>query len=221
MAEWCIFRRQFKIWIPKLTLDQDAEDDEPIEPNLSILQINLTGVMYTAKLAMHYLSRNGEGNDRVLILTASLAGYLDQPGSPQYCASKWGVRGIMRSLRRTMPGMGMRVNLIAPWFIRTRIMSEEVQKRVEERGIVFAEKADAAGAVLHMAANGSINGKIGLTPHFEKLVLTGTGRACAIVPRDIAPQGFMDLLKDDNAEDDIITNWQNMAMNASHRIGTK
>jgi hypothetical protein len=47
------------------------------------------------------------------------------------------------------------------------------------------------------------------------------GRACAIVPRNVAPQGYMDLLKDDNAEDDIITNWQNMAMNASHRIGTK
>ena len=47
------------------------------------------------------------------------------------------------------------------------------------------------------------------------------GRSCAIVPRNVAPQGYMDLLKDDNAEDDIITNWQNMAMNASHRIGTK
>ena len=67
---------------------QDSKDDEPIEPNLNILQTNLIGVMYTAKLAIHYLSRNGEGNDRVLIMTASLAGYLDQPGSPQYCASK-------------------------------------------------------------------------------------------------------------------------------------
>ena len=99
-------------------------------------------------------------------------------------------------------------------------MSEEVQKRVEDRGIVFAEKADAAAAVLHMASNSSINGKAGSDGQSTKLT-SETGRACAIVPRDIAPQGYMDLLKDDNAEDDIITNWQNMAMNASHRIGTK
>lgn len=71
--------------------------------------------MYTVKLAVHYLSRNPEGSDKCLIMTASLAGYLDQPGSPQYNSSKWGVRGVMRSLRRTMPGMGMRVNIIAPW----------------------------------------------------------------------------------------------------------
>ena len=41
-------------------------------------------------------------------------------------------------------------------------MSDEVQKRVEERGIVFADKADAASAVLHMSSNSSINGKLGL-----------------------------------------------------------
>lgn len=199
---------------------EDSQDDEPIEPDLSILQTNLTGVMYTAKLAIHYCSRNGEGNDRVLIMTSSLAGYLDQPGSPQYCSSKWGVRGMMRSMRRTMPPMGMRVNIIAPWFIRTRIMSDEVQKRVEDRGIVFAAKEDAAAAVLHMASNPAINGKSS-SKHLSDGAQTWIGRACAIVPRDIAPQGYMDLLKDDNAEDDIVTTWQNMAMNASHRIGTK
>ena len=80
----------------------------------------MIGVIYTVKLAIHYLARNGEGNDRVLIMTASIAGYLDQPGSPQYCASKWGVRGLMRSLRRTMPMMGMRVNIIAPWQVSFR-----------------------------------------------------------------------------------------------------
>lgn len=143
-----------------MTIVQDAEgSDEPIEPDLKILKTNLIGVMYTAKLAVHYLNRNPAGHDRVLIMTASLAGYLDQPGSPQYCASKWGVRGIMRSMRRTMPGMGMRVNIIAPWFVRTPIMSEEVQKRLQERGIVYAEKSDAAAAVLHMASDSSINGR--------------------------------------------------------------
>ena len=50
-------------------------------------------------------------------MTASLGGYLDMPGAPQYNSSKWAVRGLMHSLRRTMPDMGMRVNILAPWFV--------------------------------------------------------------------------------------------------------
>ena len=56
---------------------------------------------------------------------------------------------------------------------------------------------------------------------FDTLLTVFVGRSCAIVTRDMAPQGYMDLEKDDNAEDDIMTNMQNLAMNASHRIGTK
>ncbi len=64
----------------------------------------------------------------------------------------------MRSMRRTLPSMGIRVNIIAPWFVRTPIMSEEVQVRLKERGIVYADQADAGAAVLHMASDSSIDG---------------------------------------------------------------
>lgn len=137
----------------------DAEDDEPVQPDLRILNTNLIGVVYTAKLAVHYLSRNTLGSDRCLIMTASLAGYLDQPGSPQYCGAKWGVRGLMRSLRRTCPKYDMRVNIIAPWFIKTQIISEQVADVLMSKGIVFAEKEDAGKAVLHLASDRSFNGE--------------------------------------------------------------
>ncbi|KAK5172921.1 uncharacterized protein LTR77_003043 [Saxophila tyrrhenica] len=184
--------------------DAPDADSDPIEPDLSILRTNLIGVTYTAKLAVHYLSRNPPDHDRCLIMTASVAGYLDQPGSPQYNASKWGVRGIMRSLRRTMPTQSMRVNIIAPWFTKTNIIADDVIDRLESKGIDFATKGDAASAVLHFASERSIN-----------------GRACAIVPRNVAPEGYMDLGKDDNSVDDIVTGWQNLAMKVSHRIGTR
>lgn len=71
---------------------------------------------YTAKLAAHYLSRSAS-RDAALVMTASLAAYLDMPGAPQYGASKWGLRGLMHSLRRTMPDQGIRVNIIAPWYV--------------------------------------------------------------------------------------------------------
>ena len=46
---------------------------------------------------------------------SSIAGYCDQPGTPIYCATKHGIRGVMTSLRRTAHKNNVRVNLLAPW----------------------------------------------------------------------------------------------------------
>jgi NAD(P)-dependent dehydrogenase (short-subunit alcohol dehydrogenase family) len=88
-----------------------------VKPDLRIVDINLVGVLYTAKLAMHYFRRQPESapRDRCLIIKGSLAGYVDQPGSPQYMISKWGGRALMRCLRRTTWMQGIRVNYVAPW----------------------------------------------------------------------------------------------------------
>ena len=92
------------------------ENGEPLEPDLTCVDINLKGVLYTVKLAIHYWREPPkEGQDRSLILTASLAGYWDHTGKTQYGATKWGVRGIMRSMRSKGMAKGFRTNLIAPW----------------------------------------------------------------------------------------------------------
>lgn len=88
-----------------------------MKPDLRIIEVNLLGSAYTSKLALHYFRRQpfDEARDRCLILKASIAAYADQPGSPQYNASKWGSRGLMRSFRRVLWKEGIRVNLVAPW----------------------------------------------------------------------------------------------------------
>lgn len=89
----------------------------PVKPDLRIIDINLTGTVYTSKLALHYFRRQPleTSRDRCLIIKASIAAYADQPGSPQYNTSKWGVRGLMRNLRQTVWKENIRVNLVAPW----------------------------------------------------------------------------------------------------------
>jgi len=84
---------------------------------LRIIEINLIGMAYTAKLALHYFRRQpvGPSRDRCLIIKGSIAAYADQPGSPQYNISKWGARGLFRNLRRTAWRENIRVNLVAPW----------------------------------------------------------------------------------------------------------
>ena len=96
------------------------ELEEPEEPGLNILKVNGIGVLYTSKLALHYFRRQYQqdpdaSKDQLLILQGSLAGYLDLRGSVQYGFCKWGMRGMMRNLRRTEYEHGMRVNYIAPW----------------------------------------------------------------------------------------------------------
>jgi NAD(P)-dependent dehydrogenase (short-subunit alcohol dehydrogenase family) len=98
-----------------------GDDQEPEEPDLSVIDVNIRGTLYTAKLAAHYFIRqNGTGasekqEDSSLVLIGSGAAFLDCPRSPQYCASKWAMRGIMHSLRRTAHFYGSRVNIISPW----------------------------------------------------------------------------------------------------------
>jgi NAD(P)-dependent dehydrogenase (short-subunit alcohol dehydrogenase family) len=77
----------------------------------------MIGAIYTFKLGQHYLRAQpeGEGRDRCFIFKGSVAGLLDQPGSFQYSAAKFGLRGLMRSARRTSWQEGIRVAYVAPW----------------------------------------------------------------------------------------------------------
>ncbi|KAK3075737.1 hypothetical protein LTR53_000675 [Teratosphaeriaceae sp. CCFEE 6253] len=183
----------------------DEKTGDPLEPDLSIFKIDAIGPLYTAKLALHYLARQpeGEGRDRCLIMTASLAGYLGLPGAPQYNGAKFAVRGYMNSLRLTAPGKGVRVNVLAPWFIKTAIMSQPVINKLEELKVDFAQIEDASSAVLHLASDTSLN-----------------GRALAVVARKVDPRGYMDLREDDFREGEFLLSASAEVKHTTHRIAT-
>jgi NAD(P)-dependent dehydrogenase (short-subunit alcohol dehydrogenase family) len=178
------------------------DDDEPQEPDLRILNINLIGVVYTAKLAMHYFNKQpGSPEDKCLIIKSSLAGYLDLIGSPSYQMSKFGVRALMCNLRRVDR---CRVNLIAPWFVATPIMSQTVKETISERlkdlGSDWAHAEDSAKAVIRVASDKTVN-----------------GRALAIVPHQMRKEGFMDLAWDDYPEGSDLNTWQELCLAFTHR----
>jgi len=179
------------------------DSEEPVEPDLAIMKINSIGPLYTAKLAMHYFNRQPEeeGRDRCLIMKGSLASYLDLPGAVQYNMSKWSIRAFVNCIRRSGWQNGIRVNLIAPWFIATPILSKEAVAHLSGKGVEFAAEQDSAAAVVKVACDKSIN-----------------GRALGIVPRSQADHGYMDLKHDDYAEDDYMHKWQTGILATSHRI---
>ena len=85
------------------------------EPSTAVLEVNLTGVLYFARVACAYLSQ-GEARDRSLTLLSSVAGFEESPGLFVYQASKHGVLGLMRALRLYTPmAFGFRTNAVCPW----------------------------------------------------------------------------------------------------------
>ncbi|CAK7232063.1 hypothetical protein SCUCBS95973_008135 [Sporothrix curviconia] len=175
----------------------------PQKPDLRTVDVNLYGALYTAKLALHYFRKHtvSAERDRCLIIKGSIAAYTDQPGSPLYNVSKYGVRGLFRNLRRTLHRDDVRINFVAPWYVRTPILSDKVVEYVTSKGVKFATVADGVRAMLNIAADQSIN-----------------GRAIAIVPREEAPYGYMDLEHDDYEEGDVLKGWQETVLATAQSI---
>lgn len=104
-----------------ITPTNSNAENRPQKPDLKTIAVNLNGVLYTTKLCLHhFIKQNGQTpsqqqEDTCLILIGSGAAFLDVARTPQYEATKWAVRGIMHSLRRTAHCYGSRVNVISPW----------------------------------------------------------------------------------------------------------
>ncbi len=155
-----------------------------------MFNVDLFGVIHTAKLAAFYfLKQGGPPLEKSLILLSSIMAYVDSEGSVLYATAKHAVRGLMVHLRRK--GV-MRVNSLAPWYesyksssilrrktdnilgwtyqlISSRFIPtpgmhptfrDSVLAKFEAQGLSFAHAEDASAAAVHIASDPSINGKL-------------------------------------------------------------
>ncbi|EXJ69184.1 uncharacterized protein A1O5_07220 [Cladophialophora psammophila CBS 110553] len=151
-----------------------ALESPPLAPSLKCLDINLKGSYYSGALALHYFQLKPQippapsasaAVTKALIFISSLAGYLDDDHSIAYTTSKFGTRGLFRALRRrARDEMNTRVNLVAPWAIKTP-MTAPIIKALEGmgiedgRGITFASKETCAQAVGRIALDETLHGR--------------------------------------------------------------
>jgi NADP-dependent 3-hydroxy acid dehydrogenase YdfG len=72
-----------------------SETGIPPEPDISLVDINLNGVLYTSYLAIHYFRQSPEETkgERNLVLTASIGGLYPCLLTPVYSATKRKLRG--------------------------------------------------------------------------------------------------------------------------------
>ncbi|KAL8675225.1 MAG: hypothetical protein Q9168_000345 [Polycauliona sp. 1 TL-2023] len=149
---------------------KDLGVTNPPPPDISILDVNLKGVVYTLHLALWYLPRNpgssaahpkcvpaNVNRDRHIILIGSLASLMPIPGNALYGASKHAVLGLYRTMRTTSFAQGIRVNLICPYFVETPLLTAPA--RVLLAGGVLCKEEDVVEAATRFAADPRVVGR--------------------------------------------------------------
>jgi NADP-dependent 3-hydroxy acid dehydrogenase YdfG len=132
-----------------MTERQDVDDWE------RMVDINIKGLLYTAKAALPHLIAGAESSPRGvsdLINTSSVAGRLARPGSSVYNLTKFGVAAFSDALRQEVTERHVRVSSLEPGLVDTELtthLSERAQQAFEERlGHVEALKAEDVAEIV-------------------------------------------------------------------------
>ena len=125
-----------------------AESLSPTAWN-NIIDVNLTGVFYTARAAIPHLLATGNGGS--IVLTSSLLGVRPVANLPAYISAKAGVAGLMRALAVELAPHSIRVNSIHPSIVNTDMVNNvpTYELFVPHINNPTREDASAAFATLH------------------------------------------------------------------------
>ncbi|MCJ1360454.1 MAG: hypothetical protein MMC33_010459 [Icmadophila ericetorum] len=166
------------------TRTEDTYWIEPTKPRHPAIDVNLLGIYDCAYVALHYMASNSESAGSVregahphstksLILVSSTAAYIDSPFA-DYQVSKFGVRGFFRSLRHSTPRLNIRLNAIAPHFIRTALVGSIVSTLAAGepgQNMTFVDIARVVDAAERLALDESLNGRtLGVLPEPHGIV---------------------------------------------------
>lgn len=120
----------------------------------AVLAVNLKGAFSCTKAVVRPMMKERAGT---IINIASIVGLMGNAGQANYAASKGGLIALTKTCAREFASRNIRVNAIAPGFIRTRMtdaLSEEQKQKLSsaiplER---LGEPEDVAQAVLFLAS---------------------------------------------------------------------
>ncbi|XP_071342965.1 carbonyl reductase family member 4 isoform X4 [Trachinotus anak] len=129
------------------------------EDMVALLHTNLLGTMQTCRAALRSMLHT---QGAAIVNIGSVVGLRGNAGQCVYSASKAGLDGFTRSLAKEVASRNIRVNLLAPGFIRTD-MTAGLREEDAAHSIPlgrFGEPEEAAQAVLFLLKSAYITGQV-------------------------------------------------------------
>uniref|UniRef100_A0A3Q3VY21 3-ketoacyl-[acyl-carrier-protein] reductase beta subunit n=1 Tax=Mola mola TaxID=94237 RepID=A0A3Q3VY21_MOLML len=129
------------------------------EDMVALLHTNLLGTMLTCRAALRSMLPT---QGAAIVNIGSVVGLKGNAGQCAYSASKAGLEGFTRSLAKEVASRDIRVNLLAPGFIRTDMtagLREEDAARAIPLGR-FGEPDEVAQAVLFLLESSYVTGQV-------------------------------------------------------------
>lgn len=109
------------------------------------VSVNLDGAFLAARLAASVMKAAGSG---AMLLTSSTAGLYGYPNRAPYCAAKWGVIGLMKTLAMELGPFGIRANALCPGAVEGPRMDGVIAREAVAKGMAVEDvrAAYAAGS---------------------------------------------------------------------------
>jgi 3-oxoacyl-[acyl-carrier protein] reductase len=121
----------------------------------AVLDVNLKGTFLFTKAVSRLMMKQRSG---AVVNVASIIGLIGNAGQCNYAASKAGVIALTKSAARELASRSIRVNAVAPGFIKTKMtekLPEDIQKKMLEQIPLgrFGEPEDVARVVSFLASD--------------------------------------------------------------------
>ena len=121
-----------------------------------LININLGGCFNGVHAFLPQMQSSGEESH--IIATCSTSGFIAYPMLGLYSASKFGIRGLMTSLRAELNGSNVDVSIVCPGEVTTNIVNSTFDSSQKQDIEVKAEDSDAdPRAMLEVAAEDAHN----------------------------------------------------------------
>jgi 3-oxoacyl-[acyl-carrier protein] reductase len=120
-----------------------------------VIETNLSAVFYTSRAVARSMMKRRSG---AIVNVSSVVGLRGNPGQTNYSASKAGIIGFTKALARELGSRGVRANVVAPGYIRSRLtneISEEMRELMLQNTPLgrLGEPEDVAGAVRFLCSD--------------------------------------------------------------------
>jgi len=121
----------------------------------TVIETNLRGPFNTCRAVARKMLKRRAGS---IVNMSSVVGLHGNPGQANYSASKAGIIGMSKALARELGSRGVRVNVIAPGYIKTAltdVISEEMRQLILTNTALgrLGEPEDVARAVRFLCSD--------------------------------------------------------------------